>query len=274
MNSSLRYGNRSQAVYNLQIKLNQRGAALIVSGHYDKTTEQAVRAYQLRMGLVVDGIAGTKTLSFLVGGSCEELLKNTDLAKAAIRLDIPLASIYAVNEVESNGAGFLDSGEPVILFERHIMYRLLSTPKQKDDDEFELRRRADKLAIIHPSIVNPTSGGYSGGIAEHRRLHDARLIDDSAALQSTSWGAFQIMGFHWRRLGYSSVQDFAVALSTDESQQLEAFTRFIESDPDLLTALRARNWTEFAKFYNGPGFQRNEYDVKLLRAYERYANCG
>lgn len=274
MSPPLRYGVRSQAAHDLQNQLNQRGAGLVVSGHYDEATEQAVQAYQLSMGLVADGIAGTKTLNCLAGGNSEKLLKSADLVKVAIRLDVPLASVYAVNEVESNGMGFLANGEPVILFERHIMYRLLSAPQHKDDDVFERRRRADQLAIIHPSIVNPKAGGYSGGMAEHQRLHDARLIDDCAALQSTSWGAFQIMGFHWRRLGYARVQDFAVALSTDESQQFDAFTRFIETDSNLLKALRVRNWSEFARLYNGPDFQKNKYDVKLLRAYERYAACG
>lgn len=97
---------------------------------------------------------------------------------------------------------------------------------------------------------------------------------DIAALESASWGAFQIMGFHWQRLGYSSVQDFVTAMSTNETQQFEAFTRFIETDPALHKALKNRKWAEFAKLYNGPDYQRNLYDTKLQRAYERHADCG
>jgi hypothetical protein len=82
------------------------------------------------------------------------------------------------------------------------------------------------------------------------------------------------MGFHWQRLGYTSVQDFVAAMSAGESQQFDAFTRFIETDPVLFKALKARKWAEFAKLYNGPDYQRNLYDVKLQRAYERHADCG
>lgn len=273
MTTTLRHGDRSQAVRILQKNLNNHGAKLVVDGDYGDVTETAVRAYQVKVGLVADGVAGTKTQTSLVGGDCAQLLRNNDLVKAAERLDVPLANIYAVNEVESNGKGFLDNGKPVILFERHIMYRQLATPRHDGDDPAELKRHADQLATANPALVNQKPGGYVGGTAEHQRLAMARLIDDTAALESASWGAFQIMGFHWKRLGYSSVQDFVTAMSAGESQQFDAFTRFIETDPALHKALKARKWAEFAKLYNGPNYQRNLYDIKLQRAYERHAGC-
>ncbi|NWB16889.1 DUF3380 domain-containing protein [Pseudomonas sp. D6002] len=269
----LRHGDRSQAVLMLQKDLNKHGASLVPDGDYGNATEAAVRAYQVKVGLVADGIAGTKTQTSLAGGDCAQLLRNNDLVAAAERLDVPLASIYAVNEVESKGKGFLENGKPVILFERHIMYRQLATARNAGDDPVELKRHADQLAAANPALVNPKSGGYIGGTAEHQRLAMARLIDDTAALESASWGAFQIMGFHWKRLGYASVQAFVSAMTAGESQQLVAFTRFIETDPALHKALKARKWAEFARLYNGPDYQRNLYDTKLQRAYERHASC-
>ncbi|WP_285430034.1 N-acetylmuramidase family protein [Pseudomonas sp. fls2-241-R2A-110] len=270
----LRHGDRSQAVRHLQTTLNNNGARLIVDGHYGDTTEAAVRAYQLRIGLVADGIAGYKTQSALAGNDCQQLLKNADLVNAAQRLDVPLAAIYAVNEIESKGRGFFDIGKPVILFERHIMYRRLSTVRHEGDNHADLKRRADQLAAAHPAIVNPQAGGYVGGIAEHQRLGSARVLSDIAALESASWGAFQIMGLHWERLGFARVQDFVVAMSADESKQFDAFVRFIETDPALYKALKTRKWAEFARLYNGPDYQRNLYDIKLQRAYERHESCG
>ena len=272
--NTLRHGDRSQAVLMLQKRLNEHGATLIPDGAYSDKTEAAVRAYQLKAGLVADGIAGSTTQASFAGGDCAQLLSNSDLVAAAERLDVPLASVYAVNEVESQGRGLLDNGKPVILFERHIMYRQLAKARSEGDDPTELQRHADQLALTNPALVNPKAGGYIGGTAEHQRLAMARLIDDIAALESASWGAFQIMGFHWQRLGYTSVQDFVTAMSDSESQQFDAFTRFIETDPALHKALRARKWAEFAKLYNGPGYQRNLYDIKLQRAYERHADCG
>ncbi|ROM60422.1 N-acetylmuramidase domain-containing protein [Pseudomonas rhodesiae] len=273
MTTTLRHGDRSQAVLMLQKNLNRNGANIVPDGDYGDATEAAVRAYQVKVGLVADGVAGTKTQASLAGGDCTQLLRNNDLVVAAERLGVPLASIYAVNEVESKGKGFLDNGKPVILFERHIMYRQLATPRNAGDDPDELKRHAGQLAVATPALVNPKPGGYIGGTAEHQRLAMARLIDDTAALESASWGAFQIMGFHWKRLGYASVQDFVAAMSAGESQQFDAFTRFIETDPTLHKALKARKWAEFAKLYNGPDYLRNLYDTKLQRAYERHAGC-
>lgn len=272
--TTLRHGDRSQAVRILQKNLNNHGAKLVIDGAYGDNTETAVRAYQLKVGLVDDGVAGSKTQTSLAGGDCSKLLNNADLVKAAERLGVPLASVYAVNEVESLGKGFLDNGKPVILFERHMMYRQLATPRHDGDDPAALQRHADQLAATNPALVNPKPGGYAGGTAEHQRLSNARLIDDTAALESASWGGFQIMGFHWKRLGYASVQDFVAAMGTSESLQFDAFVRFIETDPDLYKALKARKWADFAKLYNGPGYKRNLYDIKLQRAFERYADCG
>lgn len=87
----------------------------------------------------------------------------------------------------------------------------------------------------------------------------ARQID-TAALESASWGAFQIMGYHWQRLGYASVQDFVTAMSASESQQFEVFTRFIETDPVLHKAPR-----KFAMGRVCPSLQRLGLPAQSLR---------
>lgn len=278
---TLRHGDRSQAVRDLQRKLIDRGAKISADGVYGDATEAAVRTYQHRAGLVADGIAGPKTLASLQGADCAHLLKNSDMVRAADRLGVPLAAVYALNEVESKGRGFLDNGKPVILYERHIMYVRLQKIRRHCDDQDELERltdqlqqRADELAKQFPALVNPKFGGYVGGTAEHQRLAQARLIDDQAALESCSWGAFQVMGFNWESLGYASVQAFVEAMSRSESDQLEAFVRYIEADPTLLKALKSLKWAKVAELYNGPDYRRNLYDVKLQRAFERHQDCG
>lgn len=273
MTESLRHGDRSQAVRQLQQQLNHRGGALFPDGDFGDETEKAVRAYQLRVGLVADGVAGPKTRAALVGADCSRLLGNAHLVAAAKRLGVELAAIYAVNEVESLGEGFLGNGKPKVLFERHVMHRLLGTPRHEGDDAAALQAHADHLASLHPALVNPRPGGYAGGTAEHQRLANARLLDALCADESASWGAFQIMGYHWQSLGYASITDFTTRISSNEAEQFEAFVRFIEADPALHKALKAHKWAQFAKLYNGPAYARNLYDVKLDRAYKRHAGC-
>ncbi|MGA0525154.1 N-acetylmuramidase domain-containing protein, partial [Escherichia coli] len=90
------------------------------------------------------------------------------------------------------------------LFERHIMRRQLVAAGHAMD--------ATHYNLTDPNIVNPKPGGYVGGAGEWDRLARAIEINRPAALESASWGLFQIMGFHWKLLGFASVQAFVNAM--------------------------------------------------------------
>lgn len=184
------------------------------------------------------------------------MLTEIDYNTAATLLGVELACVKAVTKVESRGSGFLSSGEPKILFERHWMYKLL---KAKTGKEPELSE-----------VCNPKAGGYQGGAAEHIRLNTAVTIDRECALQSASWGLFQIMGFHWRTLGYASVQKFINDQYDSEAKQLGTFVKFLLINPGMLSALRSKDWAKFAKLYNGPDYAKNNYDTKLSEAYDSF----
>lgn len=258
----LKRGTTGIEVRQLQNLLNDNGFSVLTDGWFGENTEAAVIAAQRRFGLVVDGVAGSKTLAALAAHDRPaRLLTEAALQRGADRLGVPLAVIKAVNEVESRGQGFLADGRPVILYERHIMHRQLKAAGLD----------ADALADRHPALVNPRRGGYLGGAAEHGRINQASLIDRACALASASWGLFQIMGFHWRALGYDSAEHFARLMARSEPDQFDAFMRFIEANPALHKALQARKWDRFAAGYNGPDYRANAYDLKLARAFERYA---
>ncbi len=78
------------------------------------------------------------------------------------------------------------------------------------------------------------------------------------------------MGYHWELLGFASVEDFADAMRLSEAAHLDAFVRFLLTDPALHRALKAGQWATFARLYNGPAYKENLYDVKLARAFARY----
>lgn len=262
--TTLRLGDKGLEVRTLQKQLKALGAKLSADGDYGHATEAAVRAFQAKSGLVADGIAGEKTRSAIGGNNLARLLKQSALIDAATRLGVPLASIMAINQVESRGTGFTDNGQPVVLFERHVMRERLLAHGMSE-------AAVQALEASSPGLVNRKPGGYVGGPAEYQRLLNAKLLHERAALESTSWGLFQIMGYHWARLGYASVEDFAALMQRTEADQLEAFVRFIESEPALHKALKARSWKTFAKLYNGPNYAKNLYDVKLARACAAFA---
>lgn len=180
-------------------------------------------------------------------------ISEEDYIKAAKVLDCDVAAIKAFAKVESRGSGFLPDGRPVILFERHIFHRML---KQKG------------ITCDDTSICSTRTGGYLGGSKEHDRLEKAVKIDREAALQSASWGMFQVMAFNWKLCGYTSLQDFINAAYRSEADHLNMFVGFIKANRTLLEAVRNKNWDIAARIYNGPGYKKNAYDVKLARAYD------
>lgn len=258
----MRKGEIGAHVAQLQRQLIAAGFKIEADGWFGPTTESAVKALQQRAGLVADGIAGPKTIAALIGRERDpRLLSESDLAKAAERLGVPIAAIKAVNEVESRGRGFLDDGRPVILYERHVAYRLAA--------ESDLAPELFWQAI--PNVLNPKRGGYAGGGAEWARLATAQQVLPAAITYGAcSWGQFQIMGYHWESLGYGSIETFISEMKQSEAAQLEAFCRFIEDDANLHKALKARKWAAFAERYNGQDYKANLYDVKLARAYDRH----
>lgn len=190
------------------------------------------------------------------------MITTEELQEVASKLAVELAMIQAVTKIEARHSGF-KNGLPVILFERHIFYRQL---KKRGFD-------VNRLSQTYPQLVNPTAGGYLGGNEENNRLASAKRIDRQAAIESASWGLFQIMGFHWAMLGYQSADEFEQLMSQNEQQQLDAFYRFIShpSNNQLLQAMKNKDFTRFARLYNGIAYQKNHYDVKLKEAYEAYA---
>lgn len=174
---------------------------------------------------------------------------------AAKKLNIPTAAIQAFAAVESKGSGFLPNNTPKILFERHVMYQRLSR-------KFGAQV-ANERASAFPDVVNKIAGGYGKELAQPARLDLAARIDRECAMESASWGAFQIMGYHWKALGYTSVQEFVNAMYSSEESQLDAFVRFILLTPALIDALRASDWAKVARLYNGPDYKKNNYDAKL-----------
>lgn len=203
----------------------------------------------------------------------DKILSNEDIAKAASDNKLEVAALKAVTKVESGGSGFLSDGRPRILFEGHKFWKHLADRKQAgliaNGPEFYATDHAD---IVYPSW---TKQYYLGGAKEYQRLEKAILIDRESALLSASWGKFQILGENFSIAGFANVEDFVEAHKQSEENHLKAFISFISNTKiegvTLLEHLRNKKWDKFARGYNGPRYQENQYDIKLERAYGEYA---
>jgi N-acetylmuramidase/Putative peptidoglycan binding domain len=187
-------------------------------------------------------------------------VKSTIITEAR-KAGIEPAALLAVIEVESAGKFFaLVDGrqEPLIRFEGHYFDRRLSE---------EVRDKARDARLSSPlagKIANPASQA-----ARWAMLERASAFSRPAALESASWGIGQIMGSHWKSLGYQSVEAFVEIARSGAAGQVELLIRFIEKN-GLLPVLNNCDWAAFARRYNGPLYRRNAYDTKLAAAYRRH----
>lgn len=275
---TIRYRSRGQAVYVLEEILNKLGYEVYVSKYFGIDTHNAVIDFQAKNNLVVDGIVGLKTWSKIIEIDQalpqfnDKFLSEQDLMDFASSNNLELAVVKAVNEVESRGKGFFITGKPAILFEGHVFWRQL------------VKRNIDPTILLNEQSKNVlykkwTRKHYLGGSKEYSRLEKAvNLSDDKAVKEaaycSASWGAFQIMGYHYKSLGYTSIEQFLDKMYTHEREHLDAFGKFISvnfyKNKKLIHWLRTKHWSNFARAYNGPGFKQNKYDEKLEKAYIKY----
>lgn len=197
-----------------------------------------------------------ETLAF---AGAATLLGQDDIAAVAGELGIEPALVHAVREVEAAGSGFLPDKRPKILFEAHAFW-------QQTKGRFG------------PSNVSASSWDRSlygpGGGHQYDRLAIAiglclnAGLGRAAALESASWGGFQIMGSNFKAAGFADVEHMVAGMVQSERGQLEAFAGFCRHE-GLVDSLRHQDWSGFARRYNGPG-QVEHYAAAIAGAYAKW----
>lgn len=145
--------------------------------------------------------------------------------------------IRAFMAVETGGIGFSSfTGKIIIQFEK---------------DWFK-KNYADWKKDTAGSVW--LNNGIGNQVQEWLAFNDAYKLDPDAAMLSTSIGIGQVMGFHHLLLGFKTVGEMWTFARESEANQLELILRFIKANPKLERAVKTRNWTLIAIYYNGAGF--------------------
>lgn len=182
-------------------------------------------------------------------------LTEEDFRRAANRLRCEVPAIKAVAKTESAGAGFYGDGFPVILYERHLFKRLTK----------------GKYNTSHPHLSGSQGNYGPAGKNQRVKFSQAFALDPDAAMMSCSWGKFQILGLNHKICGFDTVGEFVEAMKESEGRHLDAFVAFVIGNK-LDKALRDKNWAAFARGYNGPGYAKNRYDIKMADAYRKFVS--
>ncbi|MBF8164038.1 DUF3380 domain-containing protein [Pseudomonas mendocina] len=214
-------------------------------------------------------------------------LSDADIRSAARDLNCEPGLIYAIARQESAHSSFIaidDEKIPSILYERHKFKSLSQNPSFGETNP-EIygppykRARLDKsgkyivLKTGEEISINDAYGPT--GRFQYERLITAYHLNENAALQSCSWGKFQIMGFNYAAAGFSNVKDFTRAMSLSDAEHIKAFLKFAKSNANLLRGLRERNFELIAAGHNGDGWRsiNPDYAANIEKFYKEYSNA-
>lgn len=197
------------------------------------------------------------------------------------------AALLAFIQVETGGRGFdPKTSKLIIQFEPNWFKKLA---KEEYAKYLELKAKYESLKEGESLNTSEMTMRYKWiGVLENKvggqsfewpAFNTAFSINPTAAMESTSIGLGQIMGFHWKRLGYTSVSEMWDDAKRGLDMQFEQLIKFIETDLNLQKALSAKDWDTVASIYNGAGYKelaiklgREPYDISMAKAYEQFKN--
>lgn len=183
-------------------------------------------------------------------------LTESDFQLVAEELNIEVAAIKAVVEIEAGKAmkGFWAPGIPVINFDPS-MYAIYK----------------NKVPSKAGAVGEKVPEGLTGyALKEWTQLIKARRTNAMGANMGTFWGMFQIGGFNYKICGCESVDEFVKRVAYSELEQLQLFALFLQNT-GMVEYLRKKDWSGFARRYNGPSYAKRGYHTKMARAYARFS---
>ena len=184
---------------------------------------------------------------------------NEQIKEIAGRFGLEYAALKAFIEVESGGSGF-DSKTGKILIQFEPVW-------------FKRKAPYAPSGLWSVNKVDVQSKEWAA-------FNEAFRLNPNAAMEATSIGLAQIMGFHYKIMGYKTVGEMWDYAKQGEYQQVEQLCVFLKNylGGRILWHLQARDWHNVAFYYNGAGYMtiakkygREPYNISMEKAYKKYS---
>jgi len=188
---------------------------------------------------------------------------NVDIAppvvfdQVADELDVEVELLKAFVKVESGSCNSLN-GKPICRWETHIF------------------KRYTGINIYVHGLRGRINAECQGN--EYEAFNRGCLVRDGKyekqAYMSASWGMGQIMGFHYKRLGFNTPKEMVEWIGESDDNGIRSIGRFIKTHAKLLKACQTKDFYKIAYYYNGAYFEKyapegKQYDDKIKAEYER-----
>jgi hypothetical protein len=188
-------------------------------------------------------------------------INNNHFETLANELGVEKEVLKAVALTETGNRGAFQRSNPrhaTILYERHYMKRFLKAKFSAS--------KVTSLQKKYPNLIG-SQGNYGKFSAQITKLERAKKLDKNSAIKSCSWGRFQVMGKYYNYL-YSTPQELEKAHNQCELQHLALFKEYLKKH-NLIKPMREKNWNTIAYRYNGAGYKKNNYHIKMKTKYNQ-----
>ena len=231
--STISYGSSGSDVKKLQQALNDKGYALQVDGQFGAKTQAAVKDYQKKNGLQVDGIVGNKTWGSLTSGA-----NSTKATSTAVKPQATATGLTTTPRPEYEKSQAVQSAE-----------NALSQWESNKPDQYESKYSAEIEALLS-DILNREEFSYNMNADPMYQQYRQQYVENGKkAMMDTVGQATALTG------GYGS--SYAVTAGN------EAYDEYLNALNDVALDLRDRAYLQ----YTDKGDKMLE-DITLLRSLE------
>jgi hypothetical protein len=239
-------------------------------GQRDPTGEEAFAA-SVPISLTSE-VASTFTEDERVMGTIYNTYGNW-ITTTAETMGIPRAALAAVVKLESRGSGFSSrNGDRVtIRFENHVFWsrwgKCHSTQYDMHfdfDSNHKTRHKINGITSEEGWIPFP----HTSQAQDWEVFNFARHLNEDAAIMSTSFGAGQVMGFNYEKVGYNTPVEFFTAVSTSLEAHLRAMAEYIRNTEACFDAVQTVpiDFIAFGVGYNG----KTSYGVSMQKFHDAF----
>lgn len=267
---TLKKGSKGNDVSTLQTLLNNNGYNLAVDGSYGSKTEAAVRDYQTKNGLTVDGIAGTQTLGALNGSGSATSSATQTKSTAQILADLEANQpTYTPSDAVTQALNSWNSAEE--------KYNAYGAYEGKYDTQIQglIDQIANREDFSYDYSKDPLYDTYKDQYTNQARLAMKDAMGEAASLTG-GYGssAAQTVGQQQYQNTMSGLNDVALSLYDRAYQKYEDEGTALYNQLSMYNAQDQADYQKYAdqldKLYNDLQYYQSKYGTLSDEDYNKY----
>lgn len=255
------YGSTGSAVKELQEALNRHGYSLDVDGVFGEKTKAAVRSYQQRNGLKLDGIAGDETWGSLMG--------STAAMEAVTAPSVSSATSAALEKLEQ---GFTPSADTAAALEYAKSLDALAPEEYDSAFDEQLAALYEQMTSREAFSYDPAAdAAFQSYLSRYTRQGKAAMADAMAQGAHLTGGYGSTYAQSAAQQAYNSY----LAKLSDVLPELQeaAYARYLDDGAALLDRyelLQGRDKADYQRYLDAVSAWESEKSA-AQKAYENTA---